>query len=164
LTRQKLNLHPVAASVERRRSSRHFGIGLGEYLALSLSICTLLPDFASTISPLSSNLDVSSSPKTVVYLLRFSFQFDLLDPKCLPRCPNLRLDASTLDLILHPVKWQLGTKELEDLAFKILWYEGFKIEQIEMGLIFDLPTNCGWKRGQLFGDGFWEIWYWKEIC
>jgi hypothetical protein len=76
----------------------------------------------------------------------------------------LRLDASTLDLILHPVKWQLGTKELEDLAFKILWYEGFKIEKIKMGLIFDLPTNCGWKRGQLFGDGFWEIWYWKEIC
>jgi hypothetical protein len=76
----------------------------------------------------------------------------------------LRLDTSTLDLILHPVKWQLGTKELEDLEFKILWYKGFKIEKIKMGLIFDLPANCGWKRGQLFGDGFGKIWYWKDIC
>ncbi|KUI66388.1 hypothetical protein VM1G_11394 [Cytospora mali] len=64
---QKLKLHPVAASVDRRRSSRHFGIGRGAYLAYAL-LGTFTPDFASTIDPSSEKCDVSSRPKTVVYL------------------------------------------------------------------------------------------------
>jgi hypothetical protein len=100
-------------------------------------------------SPLSSNLDVSSIPKTVVNLLLVQSLVSLLAPRYLPWRPNLSLDTSAFDFVLYSVEWQFRAKELEDLSFKILWNKGFEVENIEMGLIFDFPPNCGWKRGQL---------------
>lgn len=93
-----------------------------------------------------------------------SLAFDFLDSNYLPRGPNLGFNTSTFDFVLYSVERQLRTEEMEHLSFKVLGDERFKVQKIKMSLVFDFPTNCGRKGGQLFWDGFWKIWYWERVC
>jgi hypothetical protein len=47
--------------------------------------------------------------------------------ECLPWRSYLGFDASSLDLVLYPVKGQFGTQELKQLTGDGGRYEGFKV-------------------------------------
>jgi len=48
----------------------------------------------------------------------------------LPWSPDFGFSPSSFNSILNPVERQLGTKELEDLSFQILWDIWLKVKKI----------------------------------
>jgi hypothetical protein len=97
--------------------------------------------FASTTSPFSLNFEVSSRPNTVVHLSQAQYN-PCASEGSIPWGANIRLDPTTLNLVLNSIEEQLLSKELKDLAFQILWDIRFEIEQIEIRLVINSSANC----------------------
>jgi hypothetical protein len=71
----------------------------------------------------------------------------------------LGFHATTPNLILYSVEWQLRTKELKKLTFAVLWNEWLKVYQIKVELVIHNFTNRRWKGGQFGRYVCWEAWY-----
>jgi hypothetical protein len=71
----------------------------------------------------------------------------------------LGFHATTPDLILYSVEWQLRKKEVKKLTFGVFWNEWLKVYQIKVELVIHNFTNRRWKGGQFGRDVCWEAWY-----